>query len=177
MSGVNKVILVGNLGRDPEMRYTTDGTPVCNISVATSDTWKDKATGERREKTEWHRVVFFRGLAEICARYLRKGSKVFIEGKLQTRSYEKNGATHYITEIYGNEMVMLDSQNGPKNSQDGYGRQEMQQNSQNYGGGYQQKPSYPDQNYSKGYNQPSQDMAGYDNFQASPGDDDDDIPF
>eukprot|EP00831_Metopus_contortus_P051824 TRINITY_DN43509_c0_g1_i2.p1 TRINITY_DN43509_c0_g1~~TRINITY_DN43509_c0_g1_i2.p1 ORF type:complete len:144 (-),score=18.04 TRINITY_DN43509_c0_g1_i2:178-609(-) len=109
MSGVNKAILVGNLGRDPEMRYTQDGNPVCSFSIATSETWKDRNTGEKREKTEWHRIVVFRGLAEVCARYLKKGSKIYVEGKIQTRSYEKNGATHYITEIVANDLTMLDS--------------------------------------------------------------------
>jgi len=108
MSGVNKVILIGNLGRDPETRYTPDGTEVCNFSIATSMSWKDRSTGEKKEKTEWHRIVAFRGLADVCARFLRKGSKVFIEGRLQTRSYEKDRGTHYITEIVANEMNMLD---------------------------------------------------------------------
>ncbi|MDY0361997.1 MAG: single-stranded DNA-binding protein [Desulforegulaceae bacterium] len=112
MSGVNKAILLGNLGRDPEMRYTQDGNPMCSFSIATSETWKDKITGEKREKTEWHKIVVFKGLAEVCAKYLKKGSKVYIEGKIQTRSYEKNGATHYITEIVANDLNMLDSASG-----------------------------------------------------------------
>ncbi len=106
--GVNKVILVGNLGNDPDMKYTASGVAIANISVATTDSWKDKQTGERQEKTEWHRVVFFRRLAEIAGEYLRKGSQVYIEGKLQTRKWQdKNGQDRYTTEIVGNEMQML----------------------------------------------------------------------
>ena len=107
--GINKVILVGNLGNDPETRYLPDGHAVTNITVATSEAWKDKNTGQQNEKTEWHRVVFFRRLAEIAGEYLKKGSKVYIEGKLQTRTYDKDGQKHYATEIVGNEMQMLDS--------------------------------------------------------------------
>ncbi len=107
--GVNKVILVGNLGNDPESRSFPNGDAITNISVATSESWKDKNTGEMREKTEWHRVVFFRRLAEIAAQYLKKGSKVYIEGKLQTRQWEKDGQKHYSTEIMGDQMQMLDS--------------------------------------------------------------------
>jgi len=98
MAGINKVILVGNLGKDPEVRHTTDGKPVANITVATSETWKDKNTGERRERTEWHRVVFFDGVANIVEQYLRKGSKVYIEGKLQTRKWQdSSGQDRYTT--------------------------------------------------------------------------------
>lgn len=109
MRGVNKVILVGNLGADPETRYFPDGTAVCNFRMATSETWTDKQTGEKREKTEWHRIAAFRRLAEICGQYLKKGSKVYVEGRLQTRTYEKDGQTHYFTEILANELQMLDS--------------------------------------------------------------------
>ena len=108
MSGVNKVILVGNVGTDPETKQL-DWGPVCNISLATSDTWKDKNTGEQQEKTEWHRVVFKNRLAEIVDQYVKKGSKLYIEGKLQTRSWEQNGEKRYATEIVGFEMQMLDS--------------------------------------------------------------------
>ncbi|MCZ6502861.1 MAG: single-stranded DNA-binding protein [Gammaproteobacteria bacterium] len=107
--GINKVILVGNLGNDPETRYMPDGGAVTNISIATSKSWKDKNSGEQREKTEWHRVVCFRRLGEIAAEYLKKGSKVYIEGELQTRQWEKEGQKHYTTEIIAREMQMLDS--------------------------------------------------------------------
>jgi single-strand DNA-binding protein len=108
--GVNKVILVGNLGNDPEIRYTQAGAAITNISVATSETWKDKQTGQPQERTEWHRVVFFNRLAEIAGEYLRKGSKVYLEGGLRTRKWQdKEGQDRYTTEIVGNEMQMLDS--------------------------------------------------------------------
>jgi len=107
VAGLNKVLLIGNLGRDPELRYTPDGTPVCNFSIATSDKWTDKATGERRERTEWHRIVAWRKLAEICGEYLAKGRQVYIEGKLQTRAWEKEGITRYTTEIIAADVQFL----------------------------------------------------------------------
>ena len=111
--GINKVILVGNLGRDPEVRYTPSGAAVANIAVATSESWKDKQTGEQQERTEWHRVVMFNRLGEIAGEYLKKGSKVYIEGKLQTRKWQDNsGQDRYTTEIVANEMQMLDSRGG-----------------------------------------------------------------
>ena len=111
--GINKVILVGNLGQDPEVRYMPNGGAVCNITLATSESWKDKNTGEQHEKTEWHRVVAFRRLAEIMGEYLKKGSKVYIEGKLQTRKWQdQQGQDRYTTEIIADEMQMLDSRGG-----------------------------------------------------------------
>ena len=108
--GVNKVILVGNLGKDPETRYMPSGGAVTNITVATSETWKDKQSGEQQERTEWHRVVFFNRLAEIAGEYLKKGSKVYIEGSLRTRKWQgQDGQDRYTTEIVANEMQMLDS--------------------------------------------------------------------
>jgi single-strand DNA-binding protein len=109
MSGVNRVILIGHLGRDPQLKYTPDGVAVCRMSVATSDTWKDKQTGEKNEVTEWHRCVAWRRLAEICGEHLHKGSQIYLEGKLQTRSYEKDGDKRYSTEIVADKMQMLDS--------------------------------------------------------------------
>ena len=111
--GVNKVILVGNLGQKPEIRYTQTDSAVANLSIATSESWKDKETGEQREKTEWHRIVYFGKLAEIAEQYLDKGSKVYVEGKLQTRKWQdkETGADRYTTEIVGNELTMLDSKN------------------------------------------------------------------
>ena len=106
--GINKVILVGNLGKDPEVRYTQSGSAVTNITVATSDSWKDRQTGEQQERTEWHRVVFFSRLAEIAGEYLKKGSQVYIEGRLQTRKWQdQSGQDRYTTEIVANEMQML----------------------------------------------------------------------
>jgi len=111
--GVNKVILVGNLGADPEVKYMPNGNAVANVTLATSESWKDKQSGENREKTEWHRVVFFRRLAEIAGEYLKKGSQVYIEGKLQTRKWQdKNGVDRYTTEIVANEMQMLGGRGG-----------------------------------------------------------------
>ncbi len=111
--GVNKVILVGNLGKDPETRYMPSGGAVTNITVATSETWKDKATGQPQERTEWHRVVFFNRLAEIAGEYLKKGSKIYIEGSLRTRKWQgQDGQDRYTTEIVANEMQMLDSRSG-----------------------------------------------------------------
>ncbi len=106
--GVNKVILVGNLGQDPEVKYMPSGQAVCNISIATTESWNDKNSGEKVEKTEWHRVVFFRRLAEIAGEYLRKGSQVYIEGRLQTRKWQdQSGNDRYTTEIVANDMQML----------------------------------------------------------------------
>lgn len=111
--GVNKVIIVGNLGQDPEVKYMPSGQAVCNISVATTDSWSDKTSGEKQEKTEWHRVVFFRRLAEIAGEYLHKGSQVYIEGRLQTRKWQdQSGAEKYTTEIIANEMQMLGGRSG-----------------------------------------------------------------
>jgi single-strand DNA-binding protein len=108
MASVNKVILLGNLGRDPEVRYTTGGDPVCNLSIATSESWTDKATGEKKEQTEWHRVTLFKRQAEVAGEYLKKGSSVYIEGRLQTRKYtDKDGVEKYSTEIMGDRMQLL----------------------------------------------------------------------
>jgi len=108
MSGVNRVFLVGNLGHSPKMKYIDDGTAIANFSIATSDEWKDKQTGEKKSKVEWHRIVAFKRLAEICGEYLKKGSQVYIEGKLQTRSWEdKEGNKRFTTEIVASQMQML----------------------------------------------------------------------
>ncbi len=108
--GVNKVLLIGNLGMDPEVRYTPNGNAVANVVLATSNAWRDKQTGELQERTEWHRIVFFNRLAEIVAEYLRKGSKIYVEGSLRTRKWQdKAGAERYTTEIIANEMQILDS--------------------------------------------------------------------
>jgi single-strand DNA-binding protein len=110
MAGVNKVIIVGRLGRDPEVRYTPSGAAVANFTVATSEEWKDKATGEKQERTEWHKIVAWRRLGEICGEYLHKGKEVYIEGRLQTRSWEdRDGNTKYTTEIVAQNMQMLGS--------------------------------------------------------------------
>ena len=161
--GVNKVILVGNLGNDPEVRYANNGAAIANLSVATSESWKDKNTGEQQEKTEWHRVVMFNRLGEIAGEYLRKGSKVYIEGKLQTRKWQdQSGQDRYSTEIVANEMQMLDSR-GDNTGQSG-------------GGGYQSAPASQGQN-----NQNQQGGGGQapapQSAPAPANDFDDDIPF
>jgi single-strand DNA-binding protein len=111
--GVNKVILIGNLGADPEVRYMPNGGAVTTIRLATSETWKDQQTGQQHERTEWHRVVFYRRLAEIAGEYLKKGSKVYVEGSLRTRKYQKDGQDHYATDIVADEMQMLDRLGAP----------------------------------------------------------------
>ncbi len=111
--GINKVIIVGNLGNDPETRYMPSGSAVTNLTVATNESWKDKATGEQKDRTEWHKVAMFNRLAEIAAEYLRKGSQVYIEGKLRTRKWQdKNGQDRWTTEIIADEMQMLGSRGG-----------------------------------------------------------------
>ena len=123
MASINKVIIVGNLGRDPETRYTTGGEAIANIAVATSDRWKDKATGEQKEATEWHRITFFGKLAEIAGQYLKKGSQVYVEGRLRTRKYtDKDGIERYATEVIADTMQMLGSrQGGGEPADDSYG--------------------------------------------------------
>ena len=151
-SGVNKVILIGNLGKDPEIRYTTHGSVVANFTIATSETWKDKNSGERKQKTEWHRIVFWGSQAEIIGKYLAKGSQVYIEGKIQTRKYQdNNGQDRYITEVIGKEFLMIGNrQNQNQNQQGGQypqGQQNPQQNLNNQyadGGGYSGVPSMED---------------------------------
>lgn len=113
MASVNKVILVGNLGRDPEVRYSPDGAAICNVSIATTISWKDKATGERREETEWHRVVFYNRLAEVVGEYMKKGRPLYIEGRLKTRKWQnKEGVDQYTTEIVADQMQMLGGRDG-----------------------------------------------------------------
>lgn len=159
--GINKVILVGNLGNDPEHRVLPSGGAVTNISIATSETWKDKNTGQQQERTEWHRIVFFNRLAEIAAEYLRKGSKVYVEGSLRTRKWQdQSGQDRYTTEIVGNEMQMLDSRGGMGGDQGMSGGMSTQSSH-----GYDSQPSAP------------QGPSGF--SQSAPNLDpiDDDIPF
>jgi len=130
--GVNKVLLIGNLGADPETRYTQSGTPVTNLRVATSESWRDRQTGERQERTEWHRVVIFGKLAEVASEYLRKGSQVFLEGRLQTRKWQdQSGQDRYTTEVVANGMTMLGGGGGggsaPLENNHGEGAQQPQE--------------------------------------------------
>jgi single-strand DNA-binding protein len=120
MASVNKVILIGNLGRDPETRYAPSGSAICNVRIATTRNWKDKASGEKREETEWHSVVFYDRLAEIAGEYLKKGRSVYVEGRLKTRKWQdKEGQDRYTTEIIATEMVLLGSRDGGGASDDG----------------------------------------------------------
>lgn len=156
--GVNKVILVGNVGNDPEFRVMPNGNGVANVSLATSETWKDKNTGDQQEKTEWHRVIFFNRLAEIVEQYVKKGGKLYIEGRLQTRSWEQDGVKRYTTEIVASEMQMLDSRGGGGNMGDNA-----------FGQGQGQGSSAPAAKSSTAAS-PQAAPANFDNF-------DDDIPF
>jgi single-strand DNA-binding protein len=160
--GINKVILVGNLGRDPETRYMPSGGAVTNVSIATSKGWKDRDSGEQKERTEWHRIVFFNKLAEIAGEYLKRGSKVYIEGELRTRDWEKDGQKHYTTEVVASEMQMLDSRGDMGGGVSSSGGQDSGQ-----GGG----PS-------AGGSGSSGSSSPADDFGPPPSDDfDDDIPF
>ena len=158
--GINKVILIGNLGRDPEVRYMPSGGAVANVTVATSDSWKDKQSGEAQERTEWHKVVFFGRLAEIVGEYLKKGSKVYVEGRLQTRKWQgQDGQDRYTTEVVANDMQMLDSRSG---------------GSSNYDRGFDQSapppPASDTQGAPGGASGPAGNAVSDDGF-------DDDIPF
>ncbi|MBD3642877.1 single-stranded DNA-binding protein [Alcanivorax sp.] len=172
--GVNKVILIGNLGADPETRFMPSGGAVTNVRLATSESWKDKQSGQMQERTEWHRVVFFNKLGEIAGEYLKKGSKVYIEGSIRTRKWQgQDGQDRYTTEIVANEMQMLDGRGDGGGGQGGgyasQGNQGGYQNqNENYGGG---GSAAPQQNQNPGQNQ---NQGGF----SGPADDfDDDIPF
>ncbi|MCP0917860.1 single-stranded DNA-binding protein [Acinetobacter indicus] len=157
MRGVNKVILVGTLGKDPETKTFQNGGSLTQFSIATSDSWTDKNTGERKEQTEWHRIVLYNRLGEIAQQYLRKGSKVYVEGSLRTRQWtDQNGQERYTTEIRGEQMQMLDSSNGGgrnnggNNNDGGYGNNNGGSNS-NFGGGYGNNNGGSNNNFGGGY--------------------------
>ena len=157
--GVNKVILIGNVGGDPEVRYLPNGNAVANVTLATSDSWKDKQTGQQQERTEWHRVVFFGRIAEVVGEYVRKGSKMYIEGRLQTREWEKDGVKRYTTEVVvdmGGQMQLLDGRPGGGEQAAGQSRPQQRP--------AQQSAPQPAQQA------PQQAAPDYDSF-------DDDIPF
>jgi single-strand DNA-binding protein len=155
MASVNKVILIGNLGKDPEVRYTASGEAMCNFSLATTESWKDKSSGEKKELTEWHRISFFGKLAEIAGQYLKKGSQVYVEGSLRTRKWtDKEGQERYTTEIRGDQMTMLGSRQGMGAPAGGGG-----------GGGYDSEPTDYSPAPAKSKPKPSFDDLG------------DDIPF
>lgn len=156
MASVNKVILVGNLGADPETRYMPNGDAVCNIRLAMTESWKDKSSGEKREITEWHRVVFYRKLAEIAGQYLRKGSSVYIEGRIRTRKWQdKDGQDRYTTEIEATEMQMLGGRGGDGGQQGG-GSPDPQQGRQQHGG--QQRPRQSAPTASRGFDDMEDDI-------------------
>jgi single-strand DNA-binding protein len=160
--GINKVILIGNCGADPETRYMPSGGAVTNVRIATSESWKDKSTGQAQERTEWHRVVFFSRLAEIAAEYLRKGSKVYVEGSLRTRKWQdKEGKDQYTTEIVANEMQMLDSRGGSGGG--GMG-----------GGGGEDYGSYPEARGAPSRSNRAPEAAGVNELDPAM---EDDIPF
>lgn len=161
--GINKVILVGNVGQDPETRYMPNGGAVTNLSIATSESWKDKNSGEQQERTEWHRVVFYQRLAEIVAEYVKKGSKIYVEGSLRTRSWEQDGVKRYATEVIANEMQMLDGRGEGRGAGEGDSPRSSYQGGGQGGGGAPRsgggpRPSAP---------QPAPEVNSFD----------DDIPF
>ncbi len=165
--GINKVIIVGNCGQDPETRYLPSGGAVTNVSLATSESWKDKNTGEQQERTEWHKVVFFNRLGEIAGEYLKKGSKVYVEGSLRTRKWQgQDGSDRYTTEIVASEMQMLDSRGGQEGGGGGGYQQNRPQQNQGQQNQGQQNQGQQQQNQAPKQQAPQ----GMDSF-------DDDIPF
>lgn len=166
---VNKVVLVGNLGKDPEMRYTQNGGAVANFSIATTESWKNKQTGEYENKSEWHNIVVFGKFGEMCGQYLKKGAKIYVEGKLQTRKWQgQDGQDRYTTEIIANDIQMLDSKDGQQQNaapqQMQPAQPQMQQQPLQQHTGFQQQPSPNQQPTAAQYSEPSMDF-------------DDDIPF
>ena len=186
MAGLNKVMLIGNLGREPEIRYTQGGTAVVNFTIATNEQWSDRNTGERQERTEWHRIVVFGKQAEICEKYLSKGSSIYVEGRLQTRSWEKDGQTHYTTEIVASNFQFLGGRGGDQGG-GGYGNQGGGYQGGGYqGGGYQGQGGQGGQGQGSGQGPGQSQSPNSNNYQghASPGMTggpdpipDDDIPF
>lgn len=167
--GVNKVILVGHLGQDPEVKYMPSGGAVANVSIATSEQWTDKQSNEKRERTEWHRVVFFNRTAEVVGEYLRKGSQIYVEGRLQTRKWQdQNGQDRYTTEIVANEMQMLGGRGG-QGGDASFGGGQSQSYGQQQGGGMNQG-GRGQNNMNQGGGRPAPAPAPADDF-------DDDIPF
>lgn len=172
MASVNKVILVGNLGRDPETRYSPNGGAICNVSIATTRNWKDKASGERKEETEWHRVVFYDRLAEIAGEYLKKGRPVYVEGRLKTRKWtDKEGAEKFTTEIIAEEMQLLGSRDGGGGGGGGGGG-DYESGGGGGGGSYSREPASGGGGGGGGGSRPAakKPAPNFDNM-------DDDIPF
>lgn len=144
MSGLNKVQIIGRLGKDPEVRYTPSGDAVCNFSVATSQEWKDKQSGEKKERTEWHRIVVWRALGEACGKYLSKGKQCYVEGALQTRSWEQDGVTRYSTEIVANQVIFLSPSDHNGGDGERYGGQDQGGGGRKYADPPRQQPSMDD---------------------------------
>ena len=162
MASVNKAIIVGNLGRDPEVRYTASGEAICNITVATTESWKDKASGEKKEQTEWHRISFFGRLAEIAGQYLKKGSQVYVEGSIRTRKWtDKEGQERYTTEIRADQMRMLGARQDGQQGSNGYDQGQAPAPRQQNAPRQQQRAPAP---------APANSSSGFDDM-------DDDIPF
>ncbi|QEA38021.1 single-stranded DNA-binding protein [Pistricoccus aurantiacus] len=178
--GINKVILIGNLGQDPDVRYTQSGSAVTNLNLATSDSWTDKQSGQRQERTEWHRVVMFNKLAEIAQQYLRKGSKVYIEGRIQTRKWQgQDGQDRYSTEIVANDMQMLDSRGG-QGADYAQGAQQGGYANASQGGGQRSTQSSQGQGQQGGNPQQGNNQQNNNYGAPNPGsfdDFDDEIPF
>lgn len=183
--GVNKVILIGNLGQDPDVRFLPSGNPVANLRIATTDSWTDRQSGQRQERTEWHNVVLFNKLAEIAQQYVKKGSRIYIEGRLQTRKWQgQDGQDKYTTEIVANDMQMLDSRGGQGGGADygqqaqgnygapqgGYGQQGGYGNAPQGGQPQQRPPQQPAQGGQQGNNYGAPNPGSFDDF-------DDEIPF
>lgn len=172
--GVNKVILIGNLGQDPEVRFTPSGSAVCNLNLATTDTWNDRQSGQRQERTEWHRVVMFNKLAEVAQQYVKKGSRLYIEGRLQTRKWQdQSGNDRYSTEIVANDMQMLDTrgEGGGGNFSGGRPQQAPSQQGGNFGGQQQaasQPAATPQQGGNFGGQQPAQQSGNTGGQQPAP---------
>ena len=178
--GINKVIIVGNCGQDPETRYLPSGGAVTNMSLATSEAWKDKNTGEQQERTEWHKVVFFNRLGEIAGEYLKKGSKVYVEGSLRTRKWQgQDGSDRYTTEIVASEMQMLDSRGGQEGGGGGGGGYQQNRPQQNQGQQNQGQQNQGQQNQGQQNQGQQQQQNQAPRQQAPQGMDsfDDDIPF
>ena len=178
--GINKVIIVGNCGQDPETRYLPSGGAVTNMSLATSEAWKDKNTGEQQERTEWHKVVFFNRLGEIAGEYLKKGSKVYVEGSLRTRKWQgQDGSDRYTTEIVASEMQMLDSRGGQEGGGGGGGGYQQNRPQQNQGQQNQGQQNQGQQNQGQQNQGQQQQQNQAPKQQAPQGMDsfDDDIPF
>jgi single-strand DNA-binding protein len=178
MASINKVIIIGNLGKDPEVRYTPSGSAVCNIAVATSRTWKDKTSGEKMEETEWHRIVFFDRMAEVAGEYLKKGKPVYVEGRLKTRKWtDKDGVEKYTTEIMAENMQLLGGRDGGGGGDEGGGTRQQQGGQARQAGGQQQRQAPQRGQQADPYATRQQQRPAQQKTSTGFDDMDDDIPF